>query len=148
MATVSYETAEKIWTTEIDDKILDTSSPNNRNFALFSRTGLLQIIDKYVDLSKIKSSSKQIYVTSYNTQKMFAQAHHLNKRSIDEMKKLLCATSAIPVAFQPEDINGDIHFDGGLLDNVPIKPLIKEKCTHALIIYLDNHYSKFCFYYW
>ena len=138
MATVSYDVAEKIWTEEIDDKILDTSSSKYKNFALFSRNGLRTIMDKYIDLSKIKTSKKKVYVTCYNIKTLEPEAYCLNDSALSEIKDLLCATSAIPIVFQQEILREKKYFDGGIGDNIPIKPLLQEHCTHALIINLEE----------
>ncbi|MEO8151395.1 MAG: patatin-like phospholipase family protein [Bacteroidia bacterium] len=41
-----------------------------------------------------------------------------------ELIKPLVASSSIPVVFQPEKINQTIFVDGGLLNNLPVEPLI------------------------
>lgn len=146
MATVDYKTAEYIWQNEIDDKILDTVSESRKNAALFSRTGLVNLLDKYVDLEKVKTSEKQIYVTCFNTHKLKTESFRLNDYSVPEIRKMLCATSAIPVAFQSEEIFGEIYVDGGVKDNVPLAPLLKEKCTHALIVNLEDIHTDFSVY--
>ena len=35
------------------------------------------------------------------------------------------ASAAIPVLFDPVEIDGDLYVDGGVLDNFPLKPLAK-----------------------
>lgn len=35
-------------------------------------------------------------------------------------------SSSIPIIFSPVEINGQVYVDGGLLDNVPVKPLIDQ----------------------
>jgi len=144
MATVEYETAEYIWKNEIDDKILDDVSHSRKECAIFSRTGLIEIIDKYVPLEKIKSSEKQIYVTCFNIKRFKAESFKLNKYDVPDMKKMLCATSAIPVAFQIEEIFGEKYLDGGVKNNVPIEPLLEENCTHALIVNLYDVHTDLC----
>jgi NTE family protein len=43
------------------------------------------------------------------------------------------ASSSIPIIFSPVEINGYLYVDGGLLDNVPIKPL-EEKCDKIIAV--------------
>ena len=62
-----YELAEKIWLNELDDKILDFESESYREFALFSRNGLVKIMDKYIDFKRLKKSGKTAFVTCKNT---------------------------------------------------------------------------------
>ena len=143
MANGDYQTAENIWTNEIDNTILDTKSSKNKDGALFSRDGLLNIIDRHINLNFLKNTETKVYVTSFNTDSLRAESHCLNYYEPDKIKTLLCATSAIPVAFQQEKINGKTYMDGGITDNVPLSPLIKEKCTHAIIVYLEDKQEDF-----
>jgi NTE family protein len=43
------------------------------------------------------------------------------------------ASSSIPILFTPVEINGQLYVDGGLIDNVPIEPLIDE-CDYIIAI--------------
>ena len=43
------------------------------------------------------------------------------------------ASSSIPVLFSPVEIEGKVYVDGGLIDNVPIKPLM-DKCDKIIAI--------------
>ncbi|MDW7668346.1 MAG: patatin-like phospholipase family protein [Bacillota bacterium] len=45
--------------------------------------------------------------------------------------KAVKASSSIPIIFSPVEINGQLYVDGGLLDNVPVKPL--EDCCDYII---------------
>ena len=56
----------------------------------------------------------------------------------EEIYHLLLASAAIPIAFPCRDINGQGFVDGGLADNVPLKPLAARGCTHAIVIHLGN----------
>src|SRR6056297_3966536 len=47
--------------------------------------------------------------------------------------KAVQASSSIPIIFSPVEINGQLYVDGGLLDNVPIKPL-QEKCDKIIAV--------------
>ncbi len=52
----------------------------------------------------------------------------------EEIKQTLLASCAIPVVFKPIVINGQTYYDGGVLDNVPVKPLIEAGCKEIFII--------------
>lgn len=133
-----YELAEKIWLTEVEDKILDAESQQNKTGAVFSREGILQLINDHIQFDRTLEVPK-IYVTCYNTKKNHAEYIKINGLTDAEIKHYLLATSAIPVVFQKERINGKAYYDGGLMDNVPLRPLLAEGCTHALIVSLDNN---------
>lgn len=140
MVAADYEVAERIWTQEIEGKILDRKSLNGRRLALFSREGLIDIMDCFVDLEKIRTSNTQVYVTCSDVKGLTEKAFKLNEYEVPKIKEMLCATSAIPIAFPYEKIHGKKYVDGGFFDNIPLKPLLDEQCTHALIVNLrDKH---------
>ena len=138
-----FEIASKIWTNEIASKILDVISDSHKNGAIFSRKGLLDIIDKYIDFSKVIDFNKSVYVTCYNMNKSRADYIKLNNQSRRKIEKYLLATSAIPIVFENEKFLFKSYCDGGVTDNVPVKPLIDENCTHAIIVNLkaDKQYD-------
>lgn len=133
-----FNIATQIWTKEISTKILDVISESHKNGAIFSRKGLLDIIDKYIDFSKVKDFDKAIYVTCYNMNKSKADYIKLNNQTRRKIEKYLLATSAIPIVFENEKFLFKSYCDGGVTDNVPVKPLIDEQCTHAIIVNLKN----------
>ncbi len=51
---------------------------------------------------------------------------------------LLLASAALPLAFPSRNINEQTYVDGFLGDNIPLKALVNEGCTHAIVIHLDN----------
>jgi len=53
----------------------------------------------------------------------------------NEIRQTMLASCAIPIVFKPVTINHETFFDGGILDNVPYKPLIDAGCD--LIIAID-----------
>jgi len=40
------------------------------------------------------------------------------------VSKAVQASASIPILFSPVEINGQLYVDGGMLDNVPVKPLV------------------------
>lgn len=59
-----------------------------------------------------------------------------NLKNLDDesIQKTMLASCAIPVAFRPITIDGDTFYDGGVLDNTPIDPLLEAGCEKVLII--------------
>jgi len=60
---------------------------------------------------------------------LFICVSNLNTGNVEYMNtgniaKAVQASSSIPILFSPVEINGQLYADGGLLDNVPIQPLI------------------------
>tara|TARA_B100000749_G_C18423063_1_gene464359 strand:- start:11 stop:1045 length:1035 start_codon:yes stop_codon:yes gene_type:complete len=69
----------------------------------------------------------------------------VNSLSAEEKRKVLLASSAIPLAYEAQTLGGKKYYDGGLggagslQGNTPITPLIeKEKCTHIIVTHLQD----------
>jgi len=61
--------------------------------------------------------------------KLFIAVTNLNTGQLEILDKgplfqAVMASSAIPLVFQPVEINGQLYVDGGLLENMPIRPLV------------------------
>ena len=51
---------------------------------------------------------------------------------------VILATTALPVIYKPVDINGTFYIDGGVKDNVPIKPLYDMGIRRFIVIELSS----------
>ena len=65
--------------------------------------------------------------------KFFLSTVNLNKGDYEIISsgvlfKYVIASAAIPVIFQPRKINGDTFVDGGLMNNMPVEPLLDLDC--------------------
>lgn len=134
-----FDTAVDIWTNQLEDNILDFKSTTKRAGAIFSREGLYKIMNQ-LDFSKLPGLKKKIFATCLNTDTKKAESFCLNDYDEETVKQLLCATSAIPLVFQGENIFGSHYIDGGWGDEVPIKPLLDEGCTDAIVVNLKRSY--------
>ena len=63
---------------------------------------------------------------------------HLNDRSHDYIKNAILATTALPVIYSPVNIGEKMYVDGGVKDNVPIKPLYDMGIRRFIVIELDT----------
>lgn len=108
---------------------------------IFSRDGLLSLIDEYIDLDAISNMYFPIYATCTELPLFKTEYIKLNGKDKYTIKKILLSTSAIPIIFPYETVYIDdkkSYWDGGLKDNSPIKPLCEnEKCTDIIVIHLD-----------
>ncbi|MEA3423060.1 MAG: patatin-like phospholipase family protein [Bacillota bacterium] len=70
--------------------------------------------------------------------KLYICASNLNTGKVEyinngNVAKAVQASSSIPILFTPVEIEGQLYVDGGLVDNVPILPLIDE-CEKIIAI--------------
>ena len=52
--------------------------------------------------------------------------------------RLIMASSAIPVACRPVELNGIPYFDGGLTDAIPVRRALERGCEKAVVILSKN----------
>lgn len=102
----------------------------------FSRKGLIEIIDEYIDLNELSKMEFPIYATCVELPLFETRYFKLNGCDTETIKKILLATSAIPIIFPKEEIEGKYYYDGGIKDNSPITPLYEEGCTDIIVIHL------------
>ena len=93
----------------------------------FSRNEMLAMFEKYIDMEKIKADFRDIYV-SISRLKETQQPEQVEYRRLedydaDTIRKILLASTALPVMYEAVEIDGKKYRDGGLLDNEPIQPL-------------------------
>jgi NTE family protein len=62
----------------------------------------------------------------------------LHKQKIEDINKQIIASCSIPFIFSPVTMDGKQLFDGGLYDNIPIKPLAKLNCDTVIVINLQR----------
>lgn len=100
------------------------------------RDGLLKILESEVDLQKVTHSPEKIYATISSMENGVPVAKYclLNGKTEEEIKKLLLASSALPVIYDAVEIDGVQYRDGGLADNVPVKPLKDEGIDNLIVI--------------
>ncbi len=98
-------------------------------------------IDGFLGLEKLKKTLNDI-IEVKNIEELekplFIAATNLNSGTIEYFNKgpidtLVIASSSIPVLFSPVTYNNKTYVDGGLLDNVPIKPLIR-RCEKIIAV--------------
>lgn len=135
--------SEEIWSNITPEQFLDAEL-NIADFkdGIMSRDGLLSIIDNKVNLDKVIESKRVLYATvskyiSENSIKAEAEYLSLNRCSKDRIKDILLASSAIPYIYKPVVIDGIKCRDGGLSDNIPIKPIYDLGIRNIIVIALS-----------
>ena len=130
-----------------------------RSRGLWSREGLIRMIQTSLDAGVITASATKLYAACTDvtdipsiTRPIMILTHYLLDRTIPEgtaryfrlndcsvgqMQTILLASSAIPILFHAEKIDGRVYYDGGLMDNVPILPVYNEGCDVILVVQLD-----------
>ncbi len=103
------------------------------------RDGLIEIIDEYLDFNKIRSRNKVCYATCTEIPKVEAKYFKIDDYSDQDIRKILLATSALPMIYQSEEIEGKNYLDGGMSDNIPIQPVYGEGCDIIIVVPLASN---------
>lgn len=171
----SYDVAEDIWLNIKNDQILKKNpasltkavllsgllsiSPVLLNAfipvllsdGIFSREGLLEIIEAKLNLNDVSNSAISGYVSCCPLDNFLTEVQYikLNDLAPEFIQKYLLATSALPGIFPLEKIGDSYYMDGGVrgivsgnsckegFDNVPIGPLLSESCDYAIVVHLS-----------
>ncbi|MGI6449987.1 MAG: patatin-like phospholipase family protein [Desulfitobacteriia bacterium] len=127
-----------------------------KNHGFFSRKGLLKILDTSInfhlisgldlyaccsDITKFPPSIREVdALVHWAAGKKFGSETYFNlgNYSEDQIKTILLASSALPVLFDSEEIDGRYYYDGGLSDNAPVKPIYDSGYKIILVIQLSR----------
>lgn len=127
------------------------------NRGLFSRDKLEEIIQKNIDFEKVSNSEIKTFVgcadvtniNKYERVMLALRGFLLDKpvgnikyfnlqKNSHQISKILLSSSAIPGVFPTEEINGRIYYDGGINENMPIRPIAEEDVDVIIAVSLDN----------
>lgn len=100
------------------------------------RDGAKSIIDKYIDVEKIKERKMNFYVSCTAMPEFTPEYFKVNLYEEPIIKSILLGTACLPMIYESEEIFGKCYLDGGLVDNTPIKPLYDEGCDIIIAVLL------------
>lgn len=165
-----FDKAKTIWSSIMPKQFLDINydtiiGPLNTlvkrtlTAGLCSRDGLIEIIDKHLNLEQLAVARIPAYVSisRYSSdcidclsEKPQVEYISLSEVSPDDARQFLLASSAMPYIYPPEIIHGNVYRDGGLADNVPIYPMTSVGADNLIVVKLEpddkvdtSLYSKF-----
>lgn len=137
-----FKMAKHIWY-RINNDVLLSLNPRLGS-GLFSRKGLERIL-REVQLKRIYDCGMDVYVALKNLDEGVIEYKHLNSLSVDEMIKALLASSALPVAYAPVELQGKINMDPGTNEygNTPIEPLYRQGFRDIYVLSLNHEFSEY-----
>lgn len=146
---------------KIVDALSKQMAGNEANDGVLSNGPLRRLMDDYLDADKLNNGTP-LYVSAYPTasirqdllgiiraelglgENQHAEFFHVQAQALDEQRKILLASAAIPMLFAPQEINGKIYTDGGqggwstVQGNTPIQPLLDAGYKNILVTHLSN----------
>lgn len=109
---------------------------------LLSRSGLTRIISESFDQSVVDYNKKNMFLSCTQIRKGLGllrnKVFDCSQMNQEEVGKVLLASSAIPVVFGVEEIEGYSYIDGYFTDNTPVKPLYDSGSKVIIVIFLGR----------
>lgn len=106
-----------------------------------SRRGLEMLIETYLRPEALERAPITAFATCVAGFPLGpARYFALNGQPADHIKKVLCASSAIPFMFDPVPIEDTLYSDGGIGvygDNTPVRPLHSLGCDTIIVVHLN-----------
>jgi len=96
------------------------------SFGVFKATGLRRLLVQHIPHSNIEDLGIPLIISATNFTKAITE--YFTKGSLIDA---VMASSAVPLVLKPYIINGNMYVDGGLMNNLPIEPLI-DKCEFII----------------
>lgn len=104
----------------------------------FIRDEMINLVNKYIDFDKIKNGRYKIFNSicrlDETDNKMTPEYRLLSDYDEDMIKKILMASTALPLIYEAVEIDGNYYRDGGICDNEPVKPLYDMGIRRFIII--------------
>lgn len=106
---------------------------------VFSRSGLMQLMREHLKMELIKwHTSGALLAACVQVPQFKARYLPLDCDDPKRVYDILLASSAIPLVFKPVRIDGQYYIDGGVLDNLPIRPLYERGCELIFAVHLSR----------
>lgn len=105
----------------------------NKSFGkgFFNHEKLKKVLAKSIPHNSFDKLNNKFYccVTDFNnaTYRLIGSGDHL--------KEYVCASASIPIVYEAFEVEGEQYVDGGVMQNLPVEPLIMENCS--IIIGVD-----------
>lgn len=98
---------------------------------LLKISGIKDVLKKHLKAKKFEDLEIPLYVACTNMNS--GKVEYFNEGDLIEK---IIASSSIPVLFTPVTMNGSLYADGGVLDNLPVKP-IRKQCKKLIGVHVN-----------
>ncbi|MBQ9848927.1 MAG: patatin-like phospholipase family protein [Clostridia bacterium] len=84
-----------------------------------------------------------LYVSLFNWRDMSNSYVDISQSEEENIEKYLLASISLPVFRRSVEIKGNRYYDGGLVDNIPVYPLLEHDLDFIICIYFDDQLYTF-----
>ena len=117
----------------------------NDKLGFLSRKEMLKLMGSYLDYDKLSSGIPKIYasiVECVQDETKNAEYIDLSGKDKEEINTVVMASSTLPLLYESVTYNGKEYCDGGLADNLPVKPLYDAGYRHIILCGLNPDSKK------
>ena len=117
----------------------------NDKLGFLSRKEMLKLMGSYLDYDKLSSGIPKIYATIAECVQdgpKNAEYIDLSGKDKEEINTVVMASSTLPLLYESVTYNGKEYCDGGLADNLPVKPLFDAGYRHIIVCGLNPDSKK------
>lgn len=117
-----------------------------RKLGMLDTTPLEDILRREADLRRIKKSEMKVRVVTTDLCSLETRMVNLEDvTTTSELIDLLMATSAVPIAFPPRQLQGEgLWVDGGLVKNTPLRAAIDSGADEIFMVLLHPETVNIC----
>lgn len=136
--------AEETWKNISNDDILKIKENDDFDIGdcYFSQTQLAAIISSALKGKRTNTFTQKCFVTCRRVDEPIIEYFEWSRyRDSEYKKRILLASSAIPIVFENVEIDGTLYMDGGVPnsgDNTPITPLLKQMMDLIIVVHLGD----------
>ncbi|WP_457626021.1 patatin-like phospholipase family protein [Persephonella sp.] len=105
----------------LETNILSYIKPSFSFSSLFTLEKMADFFDKYINTKNLEELDTPVFVCTTNLNLGVPEYF-----SSGEIHRIVSASCALPFIFQPVKIGDYLYIDGGVMDNLPVEPLIGE----------------------
>jgi predicted acylesterase/phospholipase RssA len=80
-----------------------------------------------------------LYAALLNLTKIKLNYVNLSKIAPEHIKDCLLASVSLPLFARSVEVKGQKYADGAMVDNIPVKPLMKHPFDYAVVVHFDKH---------
>ena len=109
---------------------------------VFSPEGIEQLILRNIDFQRIAKLAMPVFAGAFALAgkrcKPGIRYLRMDGKDADTVKRIAMASSALPAIFPRQEIDRVSYMDGGVADNVPVKPLYDMGYRKIIVCHLDD----------
>ncbi|MDM8555537.1 patatin-like phospholipase family protein [Desulfococcaceae bacterium HSG7] len=105
---------------------------NGESQSLTDTSPLKKLLVKYIDINKLRQSNIEILINAVHLPT--SRLKYFTQHQIDISH--IMASSAIPVLFPWQFIDGEPYWDGGMIENTPLAPALERRVKEIIVVLL------------